>query len=65
MEIKKISFKEKNDVQKQWIPFSDEHFDACNYDCTEWRLKTLGDKVALQYFSPCYQTETAKDTIWF
>lgn len=64
MEIKKISFKEKNDVQKQWnpLPFGDAHFNACNYDCTEWRLKTAGDVITS--VSHCYTTKTAKYTIW-
>ena len=66
MEIKKISFKEKNDVQKQWnpLPFGDPHWEACNTDCTEWKLKTWGYKDARGEFSPCYTIKTAKGTIW-
>ncbi len=64
MEIKKISFKEKNDVEKQWLPFSDEHFNACNYDCDEWFLKNLGTKLAEGDFSLCHTRKTAKTSIW-
>ncbi|MDE6312036.1 MAG: hypothetical protein K2M46_00135 [Lachnospiraceae bacterium] len=61
MEIKKIHFKEKDDVKPQEV--WDSWWEKCNYDCTEWRLKTLGDKY-LNSNSPCYQTKTAKSTIW-
>ena len=62
MEITKISFKSKEDVKKQW-PLDDEWFETCNYDCTEWFLKTLGDKYASST-SPCYTAKTAKTSIW-
>lgn len=66
MEIKKISFREKNDVQKEWnpLPFGDAHYNACNYDCTEWKVKTSWDKAALGSMSPCHTEQTAKGTIW-
>lgn len=65
MEIRKITFKEKDDVQKQWLPLSDEHWEACNLDCTEWFLKDLGDKYLNGDFSHCHTQPTAKGTIWW
>lgn len=66
MEIKKISFKEKNDVEKQWnpLPFGEAHFNACNYDCDEWFFKNLGTAMAEDEFTYCHTRKTAKTSIW-
>lgn len=62
MEIKKISFKNKNDVTKEF-PLDDKWWYKCNHDCTTWALKTLKTKY-YDSTSPCYSYPSAKGSIW-
>lgn len=58
MEIRKIRFEKKEDVEKQgW-------WEDCNFDCTYWKYNTPYD--ASQGLNPyCRTVADAAGTIWF
>lgn len=64
MELKKITFNEKDDVKKEgvldWL--WERGWQKCGFDCTEWFGNSLGN--AGDSTKPCHSEKTQKLTVW-
>lgn len=64
MEIKKITFIEKDDVKKEGIldPIYGAIWSHCGYDCKEWYGAAPGNQW--DSANPCHCESTQKYSVW-